>query len=102
MKQYQISDSKKVLEILNRVKFFNSFTSQEKKTLAQFYQCVASYGKGDFVIKEGDHDEVFYILLLGEVSVTLGTPPPVRLRLSKQEIFLERYHSLPARPEQQM
>ncbi len=74
MKQFSIADSSKVLDILNRVKFFNSFTFQEKKTLAQFHQQFASYGKGDFIINEGDYDEVFYILLLGEVSVTLGTP----------------------------
>ncbi len=89
MKQFKIVDSKKVLEILNRVKFFNSFTFQEKKTLAQFHQQFASYGKGDYILNEGDNDEVFYILLLGEVSVTLGIPPRQIATLETGDFFGE-------------
>ena len=96
MKQFKIADSKKVLEILNRVKFFNSFTFQEKKSLSQFHQYVASYEKGDFIIKEGEHDEIFYILLLGEVSVHLGTPPRQIATLETGDFFGEISFLTPA------
>ncbi len=89
MKQFKVADSEKVLEILNRVKFFNGFTFQEKKILAKFHQRFGSYGKGDFIIREGDYDEIFYILLFGEVTVSLGRPPRQIVTLETGDFFGE-------------
>ncbi len=75
MKQYSIADPEKILGMINMMEFFKGFTSQEKKTLAAYDQHFASYEKGSVIIKEGDCDAFFYILLLGEVSVTKGNPP---------------------------
>ena len=72
LKQYRIIDPEKILEIINRLDFFKDFSPEEKKALSEHDQFVAFFKKGETIIKEGDQDAIFYILLLGKASVVKG------------------------------
>lgn len=71
MKKIAISDLK-LLEILNRVPFFKDFSSNERNSFfAQsltFMQCRANRT----IIKQGDKETNFYIILSGHASVYLN------------------------------
>lgn len=89
MKQYTIIDLEKVLKIIARVDFFSGFTQDEIRTLAGFHQNFVSFEKGDVIINENGNDTFFYILLLGDLSVTKGTPPRLIARLDPGDCFGE-------------
>ncbi|MFT5209654.1 MAG: CRP/FNR family cyclic AMP-dependent transcriptional regulator [Flavobacterium sp.] len=61
--------SKKFLEILNKVHFFDTFNSQEKDILTGFHSHFFLVKKGETLIRQGGQDQSFYILLAGKVSV---------------------------------
>lgn len=89
MKQYKIINPETILELINRLEFFKDFTLYEKQKLAEIHQHFASYEKDDVIIKEGDHDTFFYILIIGDVSVTKGNPPLTITNLKPGDCFGE-------------
>lgn len=68
MRQIKISNLK-LLEILNRIPFFNQFTLNERETFLTsslvFLQCRSN----EHLIREGDEDTSFYIILAGTARV---------------------------------
>lgn len=71
MKKIDISDLK-LLEILNRIPFFKEFTVSERKAFftssLSFMQC----NENRLIIKKGDKETNFYIILSGHASVSLN------------------------------
>jgi CRP-like cAMP-binding protein len=71
VKKIDISDLK-LLEILNRVPFFKDFTVSERKAFfassLTFMQCKENRN----IIKKGDKETNFYIILSGHASVSLN------------------------------
>ncbi len=71
MKIIDVSDLK-LLEILNRIPFFKSFTVSERKAFfansLTFMKCKASRN----IIKKDDKETNFYIILSGNASVSLN------------------------------
>lgn len=71
MKQVNISDLK-LLEILNRVPFFNKFTVDERKTFLASSLSFLCCRAGENIIKEGDSQTDFFIMLSGTASVLVN------------------------------
>lgn len=62
----------KLLELLNMIPFFKDFSSYEKKRVAGNDTAFKPYRAGAKIIKEGDKDTSFFIILSGTVSVVKG------------------------------
>ena len=71
MKQIKISELK-VTEFLNRIPFFKKFSVEERKAFftrnLEFIQCRAD----EVILKEGDPQNGFFIVLSGRASVYLN------------------------------
>jgi CRP-like cAMP-binding protein len=78
LKKIDVSDLK-VLEILNRVPFFKDFTVSERKAFfassLTFMQCRANRT----IIKKGDKETNFYIILSGHATVSVNNLETVAL-----------------------
>lgn len=77
MKPIEVNDLK-LLEILNRVPFFKKFSPSERASFLasaiQFLKCPA----GRYIIRKGERETSFYIILAGEASVVAQKDlPPV-------------------------
>ncbi|MEO5326922.1 MAG: cyclic nucleotide-binding domain-containing protein [Magnetococcus sp. THC-1_WYH] len=59
----------RVLKILSFVPFFNSFSTAEIKQIISFHNRFLSSKKNDFIIRENDKSDAFYIVLKGRVNV---------------------------------
>ncbi|MEO5353955.1 MAG: cyclic nucleotide-binding domain-containing protein [Magnetococcus sp. XQGC-1] len=59
----------KLLELLDKIPFFKEFSSYEKKRVAGNNTAFKSYHANAKIIKEGDTDTSFFIILSGTVSV---------------------------------
>ncbi|MEO5353807.1 MAG: cyclic nucleotide-binding domain-containing protein [Magnetococcus sp. XQGC-1] len=57
------------LEALNRIPFFKDFSTYEKRRLCSSHANFVQFIPGEWIIREGDIDSSFYILLDGSVSV---------------------------------
>lgn len=68
MKRLDI-DCEKALGILNKVHFFNNFTSDEKDILTGFNSHFFHARASEIIIEEGASDNSFYVLLSGKVAV---------------------------------
>lgn len=81
MKNIEVNDLK-LLEILNRIPFFKKFSPSERSSFLasaiQFLKCPA----GRHIIRKGEHETNFYIILAGEASVVVNKdlPPVGRLK----------------------
>lgn len=68
MKNIEVNDLK-LLEILNRIPFFKRFSPGERASFlasaVHFLKCPA----GRHIIRKGEHETSFYIILAGEASV---------------------------------
>jgi CRP/FNR family cyclic AMP-dependent transcriptional regulator len=71
MKQIKISDLK-LLEVLNRVPFFQQFTVNERKVFfasnLTFLQCL----QDEDIIKQGEDPSGFYFILSGSATVSIN------------------------------
>lgn len=71
MKHIQVSDLK-LTEILNRIPFFTKFSVEERKAFftrnLEFLRC----RPGELIIKEGEAQNGFFIVLSGRASVYLN------------------------------
>lgn len=70
----QLLDKEQTLQLMEDIPFFKNFTSKEMEYLAKLASNVLRYQVADVIIKEGDHDLSFYVLLRGVVCVTKGHP----------------------------
>lgn len=62
-----------LLQIMNRLDFFNKFSLAQKQTLARYSSNFSVYNPGETLINEGDSDATLFILLSGRVMVTKGS-----------------------------
>lgn len=80
MKKVDVSDLK-LLEILNRVPFFKSFTVSERRSFfsqsISFLKCRAERP----IIKKGDKETNFYIILSGQADVFIKESEPAVAKL---------------------
>lgn len=71
MKRINNVSKLKLVEFLNRIDLFKSLTPRERNEIAHLPNLVVLLEPGETFIKRGEHDSSFYILLSGEVSVTV-------------------------------
>ena len=69
MKRLSPITSVKALEILNKVHFFDNLSKEEKEVLTGFHSHFFLTAKGQAIINQGGHDQSFFVLLTGKVTV---------------------------------
>lgn len=61
-----------LVDHLNRISFFDDFTSEEKQTLAQVPGTVQNAASGEVVIRKGTTDPTMYFVLEGTAVISAG------------------------------
>ncbi len=82
-------DLKRMLNIIERIPFFSNFSMQEKNRMVCLSSHFIIFQKGEYLIREGELDSAFFILLSGAVSVVKGTNAYTIARLSPGDFFGE-------------
>lgn len=96
MKESERIDRDVVLGIIERLDIFSEFTLGERLYIAALHNHFALYQPGEFLIKEGNFDDSFFILLDGSVSITKGNAGVCLATLSPSDFFGETsllYHT---------
>ena len=70
-------DTNKIIEHLNRLVFFNGFTSEEKTEVTNFTQNFVQHREGDLIVQQDSNDPSLYILLDGEVELRNNEQPDI-------------------------
>ena len=70
-------DANKIIEHLNRLVFFNGFTSEEKTEVTNFTQNFVQHREGDLIVQQDSNDPSLYILLDGEVELRNNEQPDI-------------------------
>ena len=70
-------DANKIIEHLNRLVFFNGFTSEEKTEVTNFTQNFVQYREGDLIVQQDSNEPSLYILLDGEVELRKNEQPDI-------------------------
>ncbi|MBI9084827.1 MAG: cyclic nucleotide-binding domain-containing protein [Desulfobacterales bacterium] len=89
MKTVAQHDREKILSIMDRIAFFDQFSTFEKNDLVEFHTHFFVFDAGEYLIREKETETFFFILLAGSVNVTVGTPEKSIDRLEPGEIFGE-------------
>lgn len=93
MKEAAAKKREKYEEFLKKVKILSNMDEYERSKLADALK-EEWYNEGDFVIKEGDDGNVFYLIMSGEAVATktmeLGKPPMQVFKYSTGDYFGER------------
>ena len=82
-------DLNRMLNIIDRIPFFRNFSMQEKNRMVCLSSHFVLFQKGEYLIKEGDMDSTFFILLSGTVSVVKGEHLYTIARLTPGDFFGE-------------
>jgi serine/threonine protein kinase len=69
--QYSSIDRKEQFDLLRRLRFFHDFSHSEIHEVLRASDW-RDYGSGDAIIREGEMDDRFYIIVGGQVSVESG------------------------------
>ena len=64
---YKSYDGSQIFEYIEKLAFFNDFTSEEKAEVASFTPNVISRREGNLIIQQGSNDPSLRILFDGEV-----------------------------------
>lgn len=59
-----------LLELFNRLAFFEFFTSEEKELIAGLKSSIKGFANGEHIIRQGDPDCTVYLLIKGKVNIT--------------------------------
>ena len=59
-----------LLELFNRLAFFEFFTSEEKELIAGLKSSIKGFANGEHIIRQGDTDRTVYLLITGKVNIT--------------------------------
>ena len=78
-----------ISSIINRLAFFNSFTTAEKRQLASEDAHFNVYTPGELLIRQGSSDQSLFIILTGSVAVTESVGGAVLAVLRAGDIFGE-------------
>lgn len=77
-------------ELIDKLSFFDEFTQEEKQFLSTMESQIYKYLPSDVIIKEGEKDYSFFILLKGVVAVVKSNPNEVVLaKLKAGAVFGE-------------
>jgi len=82
-------DLNRMLNIIDRIPFFRNFSMQEKNRMVCLSSHFVLFQKGEYLIREGDRDSTFFILLSGTVSVVKGEHSYPIAKLSPGDFFGE-------------
>lgn len=78
------------LELIEQLSFFSGFTQEEKHFLSTLESQIYKYFPSDQIIKEGEKDYSFFILLKGVVAVVKKNPKEVTIaKLKAGAVFGE-------------
>ncbi|MEO5365535.1 MAG: cyclic nucleotide-binding domain-containing protein [Magnetococcus sp. WYHC-3] len=64
-----------LLDLIERISLFNSFSPQEKRKMAEFEHTFLRYEPGEFIVRQLTHESSFFILIRGQVVVTRNAQP---------------------------
>ncbi len=84
-------EKSKIVELLETIPFFAEFNAKEKDYVAGLEAQVLRFRPADIIIKEGDIDKAFYVVLKGAVFVSKKKPHDVVLaKLRAGSVFLAK------------
>ena len=84
-----VSTRVEILSIIDRLGFFKSFTSDEKRQMVSDDAHFRVYHAGEMLIRQGSSDQSLFIILTGTVNVTEGAGETILAVLSAGDIFGE-------------
>lgn len=85
-----VLEKEQVLKLIEKVHFFEHFTAGERETLAKLDCSAYRYQPSDMIIRKGELDQSFFVLLKGVIRITVGRAKEVTLtKLRAGAIFGE-------------
>lgn len=78
-----------ILSVINRLSFFNSFNTDEKRQMVSDDAHFRVYNSGEMLIRQGSSDQSLFIILTGTVNVTEGAGGTFLAVLRAGDIFGE-------------
>lgn len=75
--------------ILSKIPFFREFSADERERVSDEQSSFQVAREEEFIIRQGSHEQAFYILLSGSARVCLGEELELVTRLSPGDIFGE-------------
>lgn len=83
-------EQEQAFELIDQLSFFSDFTPEEKHFLSTLDSQIYKYFPSDAIIKEGETDYSFFILLKGVVAVVKKNPKEVTIaKLKAGAVFGE-------------
>ena len=89
MKKISQIDENELMEIMDRLDFFKSFSFREKRQIMKFHSNICVFEKNEFLIKEGSTDSEFFILLNGLVVAYTNAKPEMAHKMNPGDVFGE-------------
>lgn len=78
-----------ILQITQRLDFFKKFTVHEQKRMIGLRSTLCTFEKDEYLIRDGDKDTFFFVLLSGSVNVSKGEKTPPFATLEAGDFFGE-------------
>ena len=83
-------NEEQAFELIDQLSFFARFTEEEKRFLSTLESQIYKYFPADVIIKEGETDYSFFVLLKGVVAIVKNNPKEVTItKLKAGAIFGE-------------
>ena len=83
-------DDEQAFKMIDKHSFFDGFTQDEKRFLSTLESQIYKYFPADVIIKEGETDYSFFVLLKGVVAIVKNNPRQVTItKLKAGAIFGE-------------
>jgi CRP-like cAMP-binding protein len=83
-------NEEQAFELIDQLSFFAGFTEEEKRFLSTLESQIYKYFPADVIIKEGETDYSFFVLLKGVVAIVKNNPRQVTItKLKAGAIFGE-------------
>ena len=83
-------NEEQAFELIDQLSFFAGFTEEEKRFLSTLESQIYKYFPADVIIKEGETDYSFFVLLKGVVAIVKNNPKEVTItKLKAGAIFGE-------------
>jgi len=83
-------DDEQAFELIDKLSFFDGFTQDEKRFLSTLESQIYKYFPADIIIKEGETDYSFFVLLKGVVAIVKNNPKEVTItKLKAGAVFGE-------------
>ena len=83
-------NEEQAFELIDQLSFFARFTEEEKRFLSTLESQIYKYFPADVIIKEGETDYSFFVLLKGVVAIVKNNPRQVTItKLKAGAIFGE-------------